>query len=161
MTAKTMPPPTPRKMCATMPPTNEPARPRPIVARIPIGSGPGRASRASAPTTRPKSARKMMKPRPMLYLLRAQAFEQTRARGAVLVVGEDAAVVQLFEELQVMGRVLGRVVTREGHRRRGSRRRTLRRAGQGKRRADRVGIDARLAQSFPVLVDADAALREA
>src|SRR5919202_4397762 len=40
----------------------EPARPSAIVIQIGIGSGPGTASRASAPTTRPHRSRKMMKP---------------------------------------------------------------------------------------------------
>ena len=36
-----------------IPPTSEPAQPSRIVAQIGIGSGPGSASRARAPTTRP------------------------------------------------------------------------------------------------------------
>ena len=56
------PPAVPTRMYATTPPMNEPPRPRPIVARIPIGSGPGSASRASAPMMRPEMSREMMMP---------------------------------------------------------------------------------------------------
>ena len=44
-----------------IPPISEPPRPRPIVAYQGIGSGPGSASRARPPTTKPHTIRPMMK----------------------------------------------------------------------------------------------------
>src|SRR4051812_37449913 len=48
--AKRIPPAWPRKTQATMPPRSEPSQPRSTVPHHGIGSGPGTASRASAPT---------------------------------------------------------------------------------------------------------------
>src|SRR5262249_56979006 len=59
---RTGPPPGRRKgRRAGTPPISEPPRPRPIVAYHGIGSGPGRASRASPPTTKPHTTRIRMK----------------------------------------------------------------------------------------------------
>src|SRR5438046_8057967 len=101
-----IPPACPIRIQAITPPTNEPARPSPIVARIPIGSGPGSASRASAPTIRPQKARKRMNQSTMSG---PQTLEQARPRGAVLLVVEDARVVELLEQPEVVRRVLRRV----------------------------------------------------
>src|SRR3954463_12671546 len=90
-------------------PRNEPPRPRPIVIGMLIGSGPGRASRASAPMMRPLMIRPMIRPS-MTPFLRSQALEQTRPRARVLVFAEDAVVVELVEQPDVMRGVLGRVV---------------------------------------------------
>src|ERR671936_230250 len=60
-TAKKSPPTMPKRIRATIPPTSEPASPRPTVAYQGIGSGPGSASRARPPTTKPHTIRPMMK----------------------------------------------------------------------------------------------------
>src|SRR5215212_2473973 len=49
------------RMRATIPPISEPPRPSPSVAYHGIGSGPGRASRARPPTTKPQMTRPRMK----------------------------------------------------------------------------------------------------
>src|ERR1700704_5650063 len=55
------PPAVPSRSRARIPPINEPPSPRPMVAYQGIGSGPGRESRARAPTTKPQTIRPMMK----------------------------------------------------------------------------------------------------
>src|SRR5579863_9536184 len=63
MTAPPSPAPVPPRMRRTIPPTTDPPSPRPIVAQIGIGSGPGTASRARPPTTSPQSRIAMMNSR--------------------------------------------------------------------------------------------------
>jgi len=87
---------------------NEPASPSAIVIQMLIGSGPGSASRARAPTINPQIARKMISPSIGL-LLRPEAVQQTPTGGFVLGILEDARVVELLEQAQVVRRVLGRV----------------------------------------------------
>ena len=53
MTAPRIAPAAPPIEYPTPPPMNEPATPNAIVIQIGIGSGPGIANRASAPTTKP------------------------------------------------------------------------------------------------------------
>src|SRR5581483_1184275 len=96
------------------------------------------------------------------FVLCPETFEQTHTRRGVLVVGEDAAVVQLLEQGQEVRRVLRRVLERTGgrsrRRRRRGRARQLRRRERGR---DPVGVDARGPQPLAVLLDPDAAFREA
>src|SRR5437868_6246968 len=141
-----IPPACPIRIQAITPPTNEPARPRPIVARIPIGSGPGSASRASAPTIRPLKASARMNQSTIVSasLLGAQAFEQTSAGCRVLGLVEDARVVELLEQSEVMGRVLGRRAGGIGtHRCSGRLRRPHLLESAERLDSDRVGVDAR------------------
>src|SRR4051794_37509601 len=139
---------------------NEPASPRAIVIQMLIGSGPGSASRASAPMISPQRTRKISS-ESIGAVLRAQPVEQTHTGRLVLGVVEDAPVVQLLEEAEEMCRILGRVL---GH---GTVRRLLRlllrrRLGdrRDERRADRVGVDAGTLEALPVLGDAEAPLGE-
>ena len=79
-------------------------------------------------------------------------------REPVLLVVEDAAVVQLLEAAEEVGRVLGRVVARcpRGPRRRRPRRRRLPLRRARTQAADRVRVDACALQPLAVLLDADA-----
>src|SRR4051812_10105440 len=158
-----IPPACPIRIQAITPPTNEPARPSPIVARIPIGSGPGSARRASAPTIRPlKASARMNQSTIVSALLGAQAFEQTSAGCRVLDLVEDARVVELLEQSEVVGRVLGWSAGGIGtHRCSGRLRRPHLLESAERLDPDPVGVDARPLQPLAVLVDAEAALREA
>src|SRR5919201_635447 len=107
-----IPPPYPRKRRARIPPRNEPARPSPIVAKMPMGSGPGSASRASAPTIRPQSTRTRMNQRvrpspfPAAPLrTRPRALDDEVPLRLVLVVGEDAGLVQVDELAEEVDRL--------------------------------------------------------
>src|SRR5579864_6318722 len=91
-----------------MPPMKVPARPSPIVAKIPIGSGPGSARRANAPTIRPLRASARMYQRTIAPSLAPQAFEQTCAGACVLGVVEDARIVELLQQAQVVSWIVGR-----------------------------------------------------
>ena len=78
---------------------------------------------------------------------------------------EDAGVVQLVEQPQEVGRVLGRVVARPsraaGAGRRAAPRGLLLLERHGHLRADRLGVDPGALKPLAVLLDADAALGEA
>src|SRR3954468_22522391 len=163
MTDTRIPPAWPRKSDERIPPTNDPARPSPIVAKIPIGAGPGSASRASAPTIRPSRASTRMNHSTMRGLfLGAQALEQTCPRGGVLVVLENACVVELLEQTQIVRRVLRGSLSRV---RTVSRRRRLQRRSLLEHAEllgpDLVGIDPGPLEPLAILLDADAALGEA
>src|SRR5438477_1481516 len=103
-----IPPACPIRIQAITPPTKEPARPSPIVAKIPIGSGPGSARRASAPTIRPLKASARMYQRTIAPSLAPKALEQPGAGACVLVVVEDARVVKFLQQAQVVSGILGR-----------------------------------------------------
>src|SRR5437899_9784984 len=107
-----IPPAWPIKSHERIPPANDPARPRPIVAKIPIGSGPGSASRASAPTIRPSRASTRMNHRTRTPDSGPQALEEARPRSRVLVVVEDARVVEVLAPAAEATGALGRSVAR-------------------------------------------------
>src|SRR5438477_2483640 len=155
-----IPPACPIRIQAIAPPTNDPARPSPIVARIPIGSGPGSASRASAPTISPSSARTRRNQSTMSDSLRSQAFEQPRSRRRVLLVVEDARVMELLEQTEVVRGVVRRRVACVNVRSSRLQRHPLRECAE-RLRADLVRVDAGALQAFAVLLDADAPLGEA
>src|SRR5438477_642448 len=88
------------------------------------------------------------------WSLAPKPLDQTRARRVVLVVVEDARVVELVEHADEVRRVLLRIL---GLRRRRRGRSADERLGG----ADPVGIDAGALQALPIGVHADATLREA
>src|SRR4029079_1300188 len=100
---------------------------------------------------------------PYLVLLAPQALEQACSRRCVLLVVEDPRVVELLEPAEIVRRVFGRVVARAGM---GvGRRRLQRRPGledpELLLRPDLIRVDAGSLQPLAVLLDAEAALREA
>src|SRR5829696_1943090 len=71
---------------------NEPARPTAIVCGIVIGSLPGSARRANAPTIRPCSARMRMKTMRLTAASLPARHTDTRGAGAVALAGGAHAV---------------------------------------------------------------------
>src|SRR5436190_22770802 len=86
----------PRSSAETSPARNEPATPTPIVARMPIGSGPGSAKRARAPMMSPLSAstrRNVI----IVLLLPGFALEKLRRRAGRVQAARSHLVEQLLD----------------------------------------------------------------
>ena len=83
-----------------------------MVARIPIGSGPGEREPREPADDRPQSASTIRYQSTSASA--PQPLEQARAGGAVLVVVEHARVVELLEQAEEVRGVLGRLLSAAG-----------------------------------------------
>src|SRR5438105_2795949 len=124
---------------------------------MPMGSGPGSASRASAPTTSPQSARKTMNHSVMRsafpaarFATRTGALDDEVPLRLVLLVAEDAGLVQVDELAQQVDGLELVALDRPGRRDR---------CGHSER-SDGVGIDSRALEPLAGVLDADATLGE-